>query len=240
MCNAFFQVIFRSVAAAASSVLLIQGINQILCQPNRISARPQRTPAGLAPPPARYLLVCGTAACFSSILLMELSFFSWRKMAALGNSWIPSSARLHSVRSAIKRLVCSGPPALIALAMPQSVLNSFFTPGVGRPQEPAPPPRLPWAHPHCQLSQMGSSFQKPLYLSIQETGRAALAHARALVCGTALAPFALTLFLLTSCECLSDMPSVYLVSSMGGNLSGSSTYVSSPPAGKSTHSLSAV
>ena len=83
MCNAFFQVIFRSVAAAASSVLLIQGINQILCQPNRISARPQRTPAGLAPPPARYLLVCGTAACFSSILLMELSFF----MEKNGSTW---------------------------------------------------------------------------------------------------------------------------------------------------------
>lgn len=61
MCNAFFQVIFRSVAAAAASVLLTQGI----CQPNRISARPQRTSVGLAPPPARYLLVCGTAACYS-------------------------------------------------------------------------------------------------------------------------------------------------------------------------------
>jgi hypothetical protein len=62
MCNAFFQVIFRSVAAAAASVLLTQGIYPSLCQPNRISARPQRTPVWLALPPARYLLVCGTAA----------------------------------------------------------------------------------------------------------------------------------------------------------------------------------
>ena len=239
MCNAFFQVIFRSVAAAASSVLLIQGINQILCQPNRISARPQRTPAGLAPPPARYLLVCGTAACFSSILLMELSFFSWRKMAALGNSWIPSSGLRPPAFGAIGNQTTGMLRAASSYCLSDATVCAefIFYARRGAAAGAGPPPAFALGPSPLPAQSDGFKFQKPLYLS---TGRAALAHALALVCGTALAPFALTLFLLTSCECLSDMPSVYLVSSMGGNLSGSSTYVSSPPAGKSTHSLSAV
>ena len=127
------------------------------------------------------------------------------------------------------------PPALIALALPQSVLNSFFSPGVGRP------PEVAFALCSSPLPAQSDGFSDTIKSVADPADRQGGISARTGAgMWTALAPFALKLFLLTSCECLSDMPSVYLVSSMGGNLSGSSTYGSSPPAGKSTHSLSAV